>query len=112
MIDTDLYKAKELYPFQVDTVFSILAELEANGNDFNLLYQLPTGGGKTVIFSDIAKKYIAKWNKKVLILTHRIELSVQTSKQLSAIGVNNKVISSEVKNLNDQNDYDCFIAMV
>ncbi len=112
MIDIDLYKAKELYPFQSDTVHSILSEIKHNGNDFNLLYQLPTGGGKTVIFSDIAKKYIAEWNKKVLILTHRIELSVQTSKQLSAIGVTNKVISSEVKNLNDQGDFDCFIAMV
>lgn len=112
MIDTDLYKAKELYPFQVDTVASILNEFKKNGNEFNLLYQLPTGGGKTVIFSDIAKKYISEWNKKVLILTHRIELSVQTSKQLSAIGVNNKVISSEVKNLSDQDDFVCFIAMV
>lgn len=112
MIDIDLYKAKELYPFQTDTVHAILSELKSNGSDFNLLYQLPTGGGKTVIFSDIAKKYISEWNKKILILTHRIELSVQTSKQLSAIGVTNKVISSEVKNLNDQGDFDCFIAMV
>ncbi|MBM3161324.1 MAG: DEAD/DEAH box helicase family protein [Bacteroidetes bacterium] len=112
MIDIELYKAKKLYPFQTDTVQSILNELKENGPEFNLLYQLPTGGGKTVIFSDIAKKYIAGWNKKVLILTHRIELSIQTSRQLSAIGINNKVISSEVKNLKDQGSYDCFIAMV
>jgi len=112
MIDVELYKAKKLYPFQTDTVHSILNELKENGPEFNLLYQLPTGGGKTVIFSDIAKKYIAGWNKKVLILTHRIELSIQTSRQLSAIGINNKVISSEVKNLKDQGSYDCFIAMV
>ena len=112
MIDVELYKAKKLYPFQTDTVQSILNELKENGPEFNLLYQLPTGGGKTVIFSDIAKKYIAGWNKKVLILTHRIELSIQTSRQLSAIGINNKVISSEVKNLKDQGSYDCFIAMV
>ncbi|MBM3419018.1 MAG: DEAD/DEAH box helicase [Bacteroidetes bacterium] len=112
MIDVELYKAKKLYPFQTDTVHSILNELKENGPEFNLLYQLPTGGGKTVIFSDIAKKYISGWNKKVLILTHRIELSVQTSRQLSAIGINNKVISSEVKDLKDQGSYDCFIAMV
>jgi superfamily II DNA or RNA helicase len=112
MIDLDLYEAKKLYPFQVNTVTNILDELRKNGADFNLLYQLPTGGGKTVIFSDITKRYIEEWGKKVLILTHRIELSVQTSKQLNAIGVNNKVINSEVKNLNDQEDYSCFIAMV
>ena len=112
MIDLDLYEAKKLYPFQVNTVTNVLDELRKNGANFNLLYQLPTGGGKTVIFSDITKRYIEEWGKKVLILTHRIELSVQTSKQLNAIGVNNKVINSEVKNLNDQEDYSCFIAMV
>ena len=112
MIDLDLYEAKKLYPFQVNTVTNVLDELRKNGANFNLLYQLPTGGGKTVIFSDITKRYIEEWGKKVLILTHRIELSVQTSKQLNAIGVNNKVINSEVKYLNDQEDYSCFIAMV
>ena len=83
MIDVDLYKAKKLYPFQEKTVSTILDELAENGVDFNLLYQLPTGGGKTVIFSEIANRYIERNQKKVLILTHRIELSVQTSKQLS-----------------------------
>jgi superfamily II DNA or RNA helicase len=112
MIDTELYEAKKLYPFQEKTVKNILSELEENGANFNLLFQLPTGGGKTVIFSEIAKSYIAKWGKKVLILTHRIELSVQTSKQLSAIGVENKVINSDVKKLEDSEDFDCYIAMV
>ncbi len=112
MIDTELYQAKKLYPFQENTVVSILDELKKNGKKFNLLYQLPTGGGKTVIFSEIAKRYIAEWGEKVLILTHRIELSVQTSKQLHAIGVNNKIINSEVKEIPDQFEYSCFIAMV
>lgn len=112
MIDTELYQAKTLYPFQENTVTSILAELEKNGKNFNLLYQLPTGGGKTVIFSEIARNYIETWKEKVLILTHRIELSVQTSKQLSAIGVKNKIINSEIKTLDDQDEFPCFIAMV
>lgn len=112
MIDTELYEAKKLYPFQQKTVTSILAELEENGENFNLLFQLPTGGGKTVIFSEIAKAYIDKWKKKVLILTHRIELSVQTSKQLMAIGVDNKVINSDVKKLEDDETFQCYIAMV
>jgi superfamily II DNA or RNA helicase len=112
MIDKELYEAKTLYPFQKDSVKEILKEISTNGKDFNLLFQLPTGGGKTVIFSEITKKYIEEFKEKVLILTHRIELSVQTSKQLSAIGVNNKVINSEVKEIPDQNEYQCFIAMV
>ena len=112
MLDLDLYQAKKLYPFQEKTVNQVLDELRKNGSNFNLLYQLPTGGGKTVIFSAIAKRYIEESGKKVLILTHRIELSIQTSKQLSAIQVPNKVINSEVKTLEDQDDYTCFIAMV
>ncbi|MBL4862519.1 MAG: DEAD/DEAH box helicase family protein, partial [Crocinitomicaceae bacterium] len=112
MLDIELYKAKTLYPFQESTVKEILQELASNGKDFNLLFQLPTGGGKTVIFSEIAKRYIEKYKEKVLILTHRIELSVQTSKQLTALDVNNKVINSEVKEIPDKDEYHCFIAMV
>jgi superfamily II DNA or RNA helicase len=112
MIDTDLYEAKKLYPFQEKTVLTILDEIQENGKDFNLLYQLPTGGGKTVIFSEIAKRFIELRNEKVLILTHRIELSIQTSKQLAAIGVANKVINSDVKQIPDQTEFHCFIAMV
>jgi len=107
MIDTDLYEAKRLYPFQEETVKQVLDEFRTNEHPFNLLYQLPTGGGKTVIFSAIAKQYLQEWGKRVLILTHRIELSVQTSHQLLAIGVKNKIINSEVKTIEDQLDCDC-----
>ena len=112
MLDVDLYEAKTLYPFQEKTVTSILNEFDANDSNFNLLYQLPTGGGKTVIFSEISRRYIERFGKRVLILTHRIELSIQTSKQLSAINVANKVISSDVKKLNEDEDFPCYIAMV
>ena len=112
MIDEALFEPKTLYPFQQKTVDDITRALNENGKNFNLLYQLPTGGGKTVIFSEIAKKFIEERNQKVLILTHRIELSVQTSKQLKAIRVSNKIINSEVKTLDKQEDYNCFIAMV
>ncbi len=113
MTETEIVvEKKKLYPFQENTVNTIIKELEENGENFNLLYQLPTGGGKTVIFSEIAKRYIEQRKKKVLILTHRIELSTQTAKQLTQISVNNKVINSEVKTIPDQENYDCFIAMV
>ncbi len=75
------------------------------------MYQLPTGGGKTVIFSEIVRRYITKFKKKVLVLTHRIELSKQTSKMLDEFGVNNKIINSTAK-LDDQDNYSCFVAMV
>lgn len=112
MIDEALFEPKKLYPFQKKAVTNILQKLEDCNPNYNILFQLPTGGGKTVIFSEIAKEYIQKHQKKVLILTHRIELSVQTSQQLTAIGVQNKIINSEVKSLGDQDEFQCFTAMV
>ena len=102
---------KTLYDYQIadlNTIFEHLNE-ESTGN---LLYQLPTGGGKTVVFSEIARRYIEEKKKKVVVLTHRIELSVQTSSMLSGFGVKNKIINSEVKELHDQDEYMCFVAMV
>jgi superfamily II DNA or RNA helicase len=103
---------KELYGYQQDAIDKIFEKLESNTEKYNLLYQLPTGGGKTVIFSEIAKRYIRESNKKVLILTHRIELCGQTSNMLNEFGVKNKVINQKVKNLPDQEDFMCFVAMV
>lgn len=90
----------------------IFEALERASDNHNLLYQLPTGGGKTVIFSEIARRYIAENQKKVLILTHRIELCVQTSTMLDGFDVKNKIINSQVKELPDQKDFMCFVAMV
>lgn len=105
-------ETRKLYPYQeqaVETIFSRLVNLPPNAN---LLFQLPTGGGKTIIFSEIAKRYISQFKKKVLILTHRIELSKQTSEVLTNLGISTKVINSEVKQLPQQSQYDCFIALV
>jgi superfamily II DNA or RNA helicase len=103
---------RQLYPYQaeaVEKIFSRLVELPPNAN---LLFQLPTGGGKTIIFSEIARRYIEKYKRKVLILTHRIELSKQTSDVLFELGISNKVINSEVKQLPRQSEYSCFTALV
>ena len=106
------FKEKTLYDYQLEDLNKIFEYLDNTSENDNLLYQLPTGGGKTVIFSEIAKRYIDKTNKKVVVLTHRIELSVQTSKMLNDFGVNNKIINSSVRELTDQNEYMCFVAMV
>lgn len=103
---------KKLYDYQQSAIDEIFNRLNEHPEKFNLLYQLPTGGGKTVIFSEIAKRYILETRKKVLILTHRIELCKQTSKMLVEFGVTNKIIDSKVKEIPDQADYDCFVAMV
>ena len=105
-------KGKELYGYQVQAIDTILSRIQKFPEGYNLLYQLPTGGGKTVIFSELAKKYILETGKRVLILTHRIELLSQTSTMLSEIGVPNKIINSKVKELDDSGDHWCFVAMV
>ena len=102
---------KELYNYQEDAIMEIFQRFDNAGDDYHLLYQLPTGGGKTVIFSEIVRRYISKYKKKVLVLTHRIELSKQTSNMLSEFGVENKIINSTAQ-LDDQDKYDCFVAMV
>lgn len=103
---------KKLYDYQLQDLNTIFSFLEEASEDVNLLYQLPTGGGKTVVFSEIAKRFIANTQKKVVVLTHRVELSAQTSKMLSGFGVKNMIINSEVKELRDQDNFMCFVAMV
>lgn len=103
---------KTLYDYQKADLKKIFDCFHEKPSNYNLLYQLPTGGGKTVIFSEIVRRYITETKKKVVVLTHRIELSKQTSKMLTEFNVVNKVISSEVKELDDQDQYMCFVAMV
>ena len=103
---------KQLYDYQQEAMDKIFQRLREFPDNYNLLFQLPTGGGKTVIFSEIAKHYIKENKKKVIILTHRIELCSQTSHMLSEMGVKNKVINSKVKELPDKNQFTCFVAMV
>ncbi|RZJ57497.1 MAG: DEAD/DEAH box helicase, partial [Flavobacterium sp.] len=103
---------KELYHYQKEDIDAIFEKFEGKPDNYHLLYQLPTGGGKTVIFSEIARRYTEKYNKKVLVLTHRIELSKQTSKMLKSFGVKNTIIDSNVKEMPANDDYTCYVAMV
>ncbi len=105
-------RGKQLYDYQQGAINEIFRRLEDHPARYNLLYQLPTGGGKTVIFSEIARRYIELTGKKVMILTHRIELCRQTSEMLDEFGVSNKVINSAVREIPVPNDYMCFVAMV
>ena len=111
-LEPEFEERKELYDYQKGDIDSIFERIDNASPQHHLLYQLPTGGGKTVIFSEIVRRYIQKHNKKVVVLTHRIELCKQTSKMLKGFGVKNKIINSNVKELPDQNDYSCFVAMV
>lgn len=112
-LETPDYKTgKQLYVYQHGAIDEIFTRLKDHPSSYNLLYQLPTGGGKTVIFSEITRRFIQATGKKVLILTHRLELCGQTSQMLEEFGVINKVINSSVKELPVPNEYMCFVAMV
>ncbi|MBS9774817.1 MAG: DEAD/DEAH box helicase [Tenacibaculum sp.] len=111
MADTINKTGKNLYDYQKEALHKIFKSFEDAPEDYHLLYQLPTGGGKTVIFSEITRQYLKHHKKKVLIMTHRIELCKQTSKMLNEFHVENKIINSKA-NLDDQGNYDCFVAMV
>jgi len=102
---------KELYEYQQGAISQIFDKFETAPEDHHLLYQLPTGGGKTVIFSEMVRQYLKKHEKKVLVMTHRVELCRQTSAMLTEFGVTNKVVDSKA-DLDDQAEYSCYVAMV
>ena len=66
----------------------------ASGSRSPLLV-LPTGGGKTIIFSAIAQSAATKGNR-VLILVHRRELIHQASNKLQWIGLDHGIIAAGV----------------
>ena len=105
-------EGKKLYGYQARAIDTIMDRMRRFPENYNVLYQLPTGGGKTVIFSELAKRFIMEKGQKVLILTHRIELLGQTSRMLTDIGVENKIIDSKVKVLEEDREHWCYVAMV
>lgn len=58
----------------------------------SLLYVLPTGGGKTRVFSYITEAASAKGNS-VCIVVHRQELVTQASMSLADLGIRHRVIA-------------------
>jgi|688.fasta_scaffold57441_4 superfamily II DNA or RNA helicase len=65
-----------------------------------VVFQLATGGGKTITFSAIAKRYVEKSGKSVLILVHRKELAEQTRRTLfSFAGISAQIIKAGMKTI-------------
>ena len=80
----------KLRDYQTDAVQNIrLSYLEGRRSP---LLVLPTGGGKTVVFSYIAATTAAR-GKRALILVHRVELLRQTSAALDKSGVRHGLIN-------------------
>lgn len=100
-----------LYPYQDKALTQIFEKLQT-GSEQRLLFQLPTGGGKTMIFSEISRRFLAMRKQKVIVLTHRVELCNQTSQTLKKLGIKNRVINSSVKSVKSNDRFDCYVAMV
>lgn len=100
---------KKFYDYQERDITSLF-KMISSGTVRKILYQLPTGGGKTVVFSEIAKRLIEQTGQHVTILTHRKELCKQTSTTLKNIGVDNAIFSSNSTSF--ATDRPCQVAMV
>ncbi|MCC7302531.1 MAG: DEAD/DEAH box helicase [Bacteroidia bacterium] len=86
-ITTETYRVsgEELRPYQRNGIAKIFEKWKEGKR--SVLFQMPTGTGKTVLFNEIVKMGFDK-NRKVLIVVHRIELVDQITKKLIKKGVN------------------------
>ena len=80
-----------LRPYQAAAVAELRGAFMAGHR--RVLFVLPTGGGKTVVFSHIAEQAAARGNR-VGILVHRQELVDQSSRTLHDIGLEHGVIAA------------------
>ena len=74
----------ELRQYQKEAISKIITHFH-NGIR-SVLYQLPTGGGKTVVFSSIIQQAVDQ-NQRVCVLVHRVELLNQAQKTLYGLGI-------------------------
>ena len=88
------YRSMKLRTYQTDTISKTADSFRQR--KIAPLIVLPTGAGKTVIFSEIAKRAVQK-NNNVLILVHRRELIKQASKKLADIQVPHGIIAAGFK---------------
>lgn len=77
----------ELRPYQNTLIDDIDAQHDAGAR--NVLAVLPTGGGKTVTFSEI----INRQTLPVCVNVHRIELVAQISMTLAAFGIRHRLVT-------------------
>jgi DNA repair protein RadD len=81
-----------LRPYQVADVARLRAQY-ANGAHRAVLYQLATGGGKTVVFANITQS-AAALGRRVGVFTHRRELITQASAKLDLCGVPHGIMAA------------------
>jgi superfamily II DNA or RNA helicase len=90
----------------VDSVGQVSAAFQQGSK--RVILCLPTGAGKTVIFSDIAAKAAAK-GKRVAILTHRRELLSQAGRLNSCDVLMVETLNNAIKRGLDLGQYDLLV---
>lgn len=75
---------EQLRPYQKEGIHKIFNSWRDGKR--SVLFQMPTGTGKTVLFSEIVRMGFEK-ERKILIVVHRIELVEQITKKLESKGV-------------------------
>mgnify|MGYP003651130817 CR=1 FL=1 len=95
-----------LRDYQVDSVAQVGAAFALGSK--RVILCLPTGAGKTVIFSDIAARAAEK-GKRVAILTHRRELLSQAGKLNSCEVLMVETLNNQIKRGLDLNQYDLLV---
>ena len=94
----------KLRDYQEEFIKNISSEMKKN---MAVVAQLATGGGKTVCFATIVKKYIDNTDKNVVIFVHRLELLKQTRKTLyDWYGIISQEISADAKTVNNLSFFD------
>ena len=70
----------ELRPYQAEAIRAVIAAYRAGIS--SALITLPTGAGKTVVFSEIARRIMPR---RTLIIAHREELLAQAASKIGAV---------------------------
>jgi superfamily II DNA or RNA helicase len=74
----------QIRPYQKEGIDKIFAAWQAGTQ--SVLFQMPTGTGKTVLFAEIVRRGFKK-ERKILIVVHRKELVEQIAENLLRVGV-------------------------
>lgn len=83
----------ELRNYQIKAKNDVYGAFKAGHK--NVLLQVPTGGGKTIIFTSIARNVVDQGEKKCLVLVHRKELIDQTINKALKYGLRFSVIQAD-----------------
>lgn len=89
-----------LRPYQQDVKDKIFTLWKS---EKNVMLQMPTGAGKTILFSSVINDIIKVPDSKILIIAHRKELLDQISSHLSKYNIEHGIISSTRKRSLEKN---------